>query len=172
MKISISKFLGISVLVFLLSCNVETETHIIKSPPLELTATGPLFQGSNTATTTWEYSLEGLLSKKTNEIVIVDAKISTIKILPLDNVEYPNIGKIVMEVKPKNTRMSRIGLLDTNFDQKSTNSLSVAEIQEDFDEAFKDERLTFVADFDMKDEEYFDDLKFELVVTFEIQTRK
>jgi hypothetical protein len=77
-----------------------------------------------------------------------------------------------MEMKPKNSGMTRVGLLETNFDSSKANSLNVAEIQEDFDEAFANERLTFVGDFDLIAEEYFDDLAFDLIVTFEIQTQK
>jgi hypothetical protein len=77
-----------------------------------------------------------------------------------------------MEMKPKDNGMKRVGLLETNFDNSQANTLNVAEIQEDFDEAFKDERLTFVGDFDLLAEEYFEDLAFNLIVTFEIQTQK
>lgn len=161
-------------IVFLLfvSCSVETETQIVETPVLELKATGPLFQGSNTATVTWEYSLKELFPEIDNEIVIEDARIATIKIVPKQDVDYPELGKVVMEMKPKNNGMSRVGLLETNFNNSEANSLNVAEIQEDFDEAFTDERLTFVGDFEMLSEEYFDDLAFDLIVTFEIQTRK
>lgn len=172
MKIILRRIFYIISFVHLMSCSVKTETHIIETPPLKLTAIGPLFQGSNTATSIWEYSVKELFSEKINEIDIEDVRVSDIQIVPNGNVEYPNIGKIVMEVKPKNSGMCRIGLLENNFDTNSSNSLNVAEIQEGFNEAFKDERLTFVADFDMKDEEYFDDLKFDLIVTFEIQIRK
>lgn len=162
----------LTIFITAISCSVETETHIVKTPVLELKATGPLFQGPNTATVTWEYSLEELFSETENEIVIENARVSTIKIIPQKNVEYPNLGKVVMEMKPKNTNMTRVGLLETNFDNSQANNFNVAEVQEDFNEAFKDEKLTFVADFDMLDEEYFDDLTFDLVATFEIQTRK
>jgi hypothetical protein len=154
------------------SCAVETETHIVETPVLDLKVTGPLFEGSNTATATWEYSLEELFPEINNEIVIEGARVSTIKIIPKADIDYPELGKVVMEMKPKNNGMTRIGLLETNFDKSNANSLNVAEVQEDFDEAFVDERLTFVGDFDLLAEEYFDDLAFDLIVTFEIQTRK
>jgi len=156
----------------IISCSVETETHIVETPVLELKVTGPLFQGSNTSTATWEYKLEELFPEVNNEIVIENARVSSIKIIPKSGVDYPELGKVVMEMKPKNNGMSRVGLLETNFDNNQANSLNVAEIQEDFDEAFSDERLTFVGDFDLLAEEYFDDLAFDLIVTFEIQTRK
>lgn len=167
------KYALISMCVLLMtSCSVETEKHIIETPVLELKATGPLFQGSNTATVTWEYSLKDLFPEIENEIVIKDARVSTIKIMPKQGTDYPELGKVVMEMKPKNSGMTRVGLLETNFDSSKANSLNVAEIQEDFDEAFADQRLTFVGDFDLIAEEYFDDLAFDLIVSFEIQTQK
>jgi hypothetical protein len=159
-------------IIFLSACSVETETHIIETPTLDLNMTGPLFQGPNTATATWVYKLSELFPEAGSEIDIEDVRISTIKIIPKDGIEYPELGKVVMEMKPKNNGMSRIALLETNFDTTMPNSLNVAEIQEDFDDAFEDERLTFVADFDMITEEYFEDLSFELIVTFEIETVK
>lgn len=172
MNNNLKNALLIIMVVLTISCSVETETHIVETPVLELEATGPLFQGSNTATVTWEYSLEELFPKINNEIVIESARVSTLKIIPKKSVDYPSLGKVVMEMKPKNTNMTRVGLLETSFDNNKANSLNVAEIQEDFEEAFKDEKLTFVADFDLLDEEYYDDISFDLVATFEIQTRK
>jgi hypothetical protein len=158
--------------VFIFSCSVETETHIIETPVLELKATGPLFEGSNTATVTWEYSLKELFPEISNEIVIEDARVTNIKIIPKKDLAYPELGKVVMEMKPKDNGMKRVGLLETKFDHTQPNSLNVAEIQEDFDKAFTGGRLTFVGDFDLLAEEYFDDLAFDLIVTFEIQTQK
>lgn len=158
--------------LLMFSCSVETETHIVKTPTLELAAVGPLFQGSNTATVTWEYSLKDLLPEAGDEILIEDARVTSIKMIPKPKVNYPKMGKVVMEMKPKETNMLRIGLLETNFKNDQSNSLSVAAVQEDFDKAFKDGRLTFVADFELLDEDYYDDLSFDLIATFEIQTRK
>lgn len=172
MKNNFKSVLLMAIVILTISCSVETETHIVETPTLELQAEGPLFQGSNTATVTWQYSLKELFPEIDNEIVIEDARVSTIKIIPVSNNNYPNIGKVVMEMKPKNNGMTRVGLLETNFDNSQANNLNVAEIQEDFDKAFKDERLTFVADFEMIDEDFYDNVTFNLIVSFEIQTRK
>lgn len=154
------------------SCRGELETHIVKSPILELKAIGPMFEGANTATVTWKYKLEKLIPEFNKETKIEDFRIYSIKIKPIKDLEYPEIGKIVMELKPGNQAMSRVGLLEGDFDKNKSNELSIADIQEDFDEGFIEERLTFVADFDLKEEEFFDDIKFELEVTFELKTKK
>lgn len=172
MKISIKHVLICVASTFMISCSVETETHSITTPVLELKATGPLFQGSNTATATWEYSLEALFPEMSKEIVVESAKVTSIKMIPKPNVNYPVMGKVVMEMKPKETNMLRIGLLENNFKNEQSNNLSVAAVQGNFDKAFKDGRLTFVADFELLEEDYYDDLSFNLVVTFKIFTRK
>lgn len=167
------KYLFICITTILIfSCSVETETHTVETPVLELKATGPLFQGSNTATATWKYSLEELFPEINDEIVIENTRVTSIKMIPKPDLNYPNMGKVIMEMKPKETNMLRIGLLENNFIKGQSNSLSVAAVQEDFDKAFKDGRLTFVADFDLLEEDYYDDLSFDLIVTFEVFTRK
>lgn len=172
MKFDIKYILICFTLALITSCSVETETHTIETPVLELKATGPLFQGSNTATATWKYSLEDLFPEINNEVIIENARVTSIKIIPRPDVNYPDMGKVIMEMKPKEANMLRIGLLETNFKNDKSNTLSVAAVQEDFNKAFKDGRLTFVADFDLLDEDYYDDLNFDLIVTFKIFTRK
>ncbi len=159
------------ILLALNACQTETETKIIETPNLDLKMTGPMFSGPNTATVTWEYSIAELIPDVQN-VQIENARITGIKITPKNSVDYPELGQIVMEVKPKDAGMSRVGLLEHNFDTSKANNLSVAEVQEDFDDAFEEGKLTFVADIDMIAEEYFDDLTFDLVVTFEIEIEK
>lgn len=172
MNYYLKNILLLSIIMTIISCSVETETHNIETPVLELKATGPLFQGSNTATVTWKYTLDKLFPEIDDKIVIENARVTSIKMIPKSNVSYPDIGKIVMEMKPKETNMLRVGLLETNFKNDQSNNLSVAAVQEDFDKAFKDGRLTFVADFDLLEEDYYDDLSFDLIVSFKIFTRK
>lgn len=172
MKNILSATFILSIAVFFISCSVETETQLIKTPTLELRAIGPMFEGSNTATVTWEYNLEELIKEYNNETQVEEIKVSSIRIKPIEEFVYPEIGEIVMELKPGNQAMSRVGLLEEGFNKAKPNLLTVASIQEDFKDGFKEERLTFVADFDLKDEEYYDDITFELVVAFELKTRK
>jgi hypothetical protein len=79
---------------------------------------------------------------------------------------------MVMEMKSKYTKMNRIGLLESNIQQDKNYDLQVADKQEEVDVAITDERITFVGDFDMLDEDFYDDVIFDLQVTFDIETRK
>lgn len=154
----------------IVSCSGETQQHTLNTPTLQLKAVGPLFQGSNTATAEWSYSLKDLFPDLEGDINIESAKITAIEVIPVEDVNYPELGTMVMEMKPKNTPMMRVGLLNSQLNTTTTNTLDIAEIQEDLELAFADGMLIFVGDFDLVEEEYFDDLVFNLIVTFEIET--
>lgn len=155
-----------------ISCSVETDQHTITTPVLDLRAVGPLFEGSNTATATWNFNLKELFSEAEGDLIIETAKITQINLQPKPNIDYPKIGKVVVEMKSKYSSMVRIGLLETNIQKDKNYSLKVADKQKDIDVALADERITFVGDFDMLDEEFYEDLVFDLQVTFEVETRK
>lgn len=155
-----------------ISCSVETDLHQITTPTLNLKATGPLFEGSNTATATWEFSLEELFPNLEGDIKVEKATITKINVQPKPDLDYPKIGKMVMEMKSKYTSMTRIGLLEKNIQKDKSYDLQIAGKQKDIDVAITDERITFVGDFDMLDEDFYDDVSFDLQVTFEIETRK
>jgi hypothetical protein len=154
------------------SCSVETEKHEISTPVLDLKAVGPLFEGSNTSTATWEFSLNDLFSGIDGDVVVEKARITAINIKPRSGMDFPKVGKMVMEMKSKYTSMTRIGLLEMNIQPDKSYDLQVADKQEELETAFADERITFVGDFDMLQEDFYDDVIFDLQVTFEVETLK
>lgn len=161
-------FLAIS----LQSCSVETETYVIETPALELTAAGPLFEGSNTATATWEFELANLFPDLEGGIQLHEAKVTAVKITPIGEEVFPKVDKMVMEIKSKYISMTRIGLLESNIKAGRTYNLNIADKQKDIVTALQDERITFIGDFDMLDEEYYEDVSFQLSVSFEVQIAK
>jgi hypothetical protein len=171
-----SKLLPILSLLFIayltVSCSVETEKHEISTPVLDLKAVGPLFEGSNTSTATWEFSLNDLFSGIDGDVVVEKARITAINIKPRSGMDFPKVGKMVMEMKSKYTSMTRIGLLEMNIQPDKSYDLQVADKQEELETAFADERITFVGDFDMLQEDFYDDVIFDLQVTFEVETLK
>ena len=158
--------------IMFISCTVETESHIVKTPNLELKASGPFFQGSNSLTATWDYNIDELFPQIEGDIIIESARVITIKIVPKPNVDYPRIGDVIMQMKVKNKNMSRIGLIESKFKKNESNSLKVSQIQNNFSKDLKYGHINFRADFEMIDEKYADDLSFDLIVTFDIRTRK
>lgn len=161
-------FLAIS----LQSCSVETETYVVETPALKLTAAGPLFEGSNTATTTWEFQLADLFPELEGDIQLHEAKVTAVKITPIGEEDFPKVDKMVMEIKSKYISMTRIGLLESNIKSGRTYNLLIADKQKDIATALQDERITFIGDFDMLDEEYYEDVSFNIHITFEIQLKK
>jgi len=166
------KLIAFLILIVFASCTVDTESHTVKTSNIDLKANGPFYQGMNSLTATWNYKLDELLPEIEGDITIENARVTTVKIVPKPNVDYPNIGDFIMQMKVKNQSMSRIGLMESNFKKNQSNSLWVSQIQDDFHKDFKYGQVTFKADFELLDEKYDDDLNYDLIVTFKIQTRK
>jgi hypothetical protein len=158
--------------ISLLSCSVETETYVIETPVIELKAVGPLFEGSNTATATWEFQLADLFPELEGDIQLHEAKVTAVKITPIGEEDFPRVDKMVMEIKSKYISMTRIGLLESNIKAGRTYNLNIADKQKDIVTALQDERITFIGDFDMLEEEYYEDVSFQLSVSFEVQVKK
>ena len=174
MKVRFNLLICLVLLVSIMStsCAVETKKHEIETPVLELKANGPLFKGSNTSTATWEFSMQDLFPSVEGEIIIEKAKITAISIQPRSDLDLPKISKMVMEMKSKYTKMNRIGLLEINIQKDKSYNLKLVDKQEELAVAITDERITFVGDFNMLDEDFYGDVIFDLQVNFEIETRK
>lgn len=174
MKYNISIYLlALCTVFFLASCSGETKTTQIETPELAMTAEGPLFEGANTATASWDFNLNEILGLGADEKVnIKNAKISKVEFLLEDAEDLPELEKMVFEVTSKNTSMTRIGLYDGKIQAGSPFQLSLAAKQENLASAFGDGKITFVGDFDLKDEEYWEDLNFSLKIVFELEVKK
>lgn len=166
------KILGFLISILFISCTTETESFVVKTPPLNLQASGPFFEGTNTLSATWEYSLEELIPEMNGEIIVENVRVNTIKIVPKSDLSYPQIGQVIMQMKSENKNLSRIGLLESNFKTNQSNNLKVWQIQDNLHKAIIDEKVIFLADFEMLDNKYNDDLSFDLIVTFNVRTRK
>ncbi len=158
--------------LLLISCSIETESHLVKTPTLKLNAVGPLFEGSNTATASWEFSIGQLLGEEFSSEDFRDARIHELKIITPDDEDFPRIDKMVMEMKSKYTSMNRIGLLEENIKFNKEYAFKIAGKQEEVLKALKDEKITFVGDFDLLEEEFYEDLIFDLQVVIEVMVKK
>ncbi|EKB48943.1 hypothetical protein [Cecembia lonarensis] len=164
--------LGIS-LTFLASCAGETEKITINSPELRLSAEGPLFEGANTATASWEFDLSALIGKTEEDLTAVkNAKLTQVEISLEDGEGLPGIEKMVFEMTSKNTPMTRLGLYQGKIDPGKSFVLNLADKQEKLASAFEDGKITFVGDFDLLEEEYWEDIHFSLKATFELEIKK
>jgi len=75
---------------------------------------------------------------------------------------------MVFELTSQNTSMTRIGLYEGDFQVGQSVLLNIADKQDDLASAFQDGKITFVGDFDLKDEEFWGSVKFKLKVNFEL----
>jgi hypothetical protein len=152
------------VLVF--SCGEELQTREVETPELEMVAEGPLFEGANTATASWEFDLQSLLGE--DDVRVSQAKVTSIKIKLVPQEDLPEIDKMVFEITSQNTSMTRVGLFEQGIKQGETINLSLADNQENITKAFQDGKMTFVGDFDLMAEEFWGNVRFMVKVTFEL----
>ncbi|PSL02022.1 hypothetical protein [Cecembia rubra] len=174
MKNSISFYiLTLCSVMWLVSCTGETETFLVETPELNLKAEGPLFEGANTATASWEFKLNELIGPELEETTAIkNVKISKVEFVLKDAEELPELEKMVFEITSKNTSMTRIGLYEGEIKSGSPFQLSLAAKQENLASALEDGKITFVGDFDLKDEEFWEDLNFSLKIVFELEVKK
>jgi hypothetical protein len=160
--------LAISALVVIMmaACSGNVTTVVVETPILELTAEGPLFEGANSSTATWEFDVNDLLGEVQGKVA--HAKVASVEITLVDGEELPALEKMVFELTSQNTSMTRVGLHEGGFEVAVPVSLSIADKQENLAKAFNDGRITFVGDFDLLDEEFWGNVQFLVKVTFEL----
>lgn len=155
------------------SCTEESEKIRIESPQLVMKAEGPLFEGANTATASWEFDLNGLLDQfQDQNLKLQNAKLSSVEIMLEDTENMPELEKMVFELTSKNTPMTRLGLFEGKIAPNVPFQLSIAAKQENLNAAFEDGKITFVGDFDLQEEEYWEDINFSLKAVFELEVKK
>lgn len=164
--------LGFTLVGLFTGCTTETETRTLTTTALQMHAEGPFFEGPNTATVSWEFDLQEYTEGEISTADIHKASITEIAVTLKPGEELPNIERIVVETKSASTSMNRVGMLERKIEVDETYTFKIAEVQKQVAEALQDERITFVADFDLVDEEFYDDIDFELRVTFDVQVKK
>lgn len=166
---SLSLLCLIIMLFALVSCSKETATIRIESPLLSMKAEGPMFEGANTATTSWEFDIDELLGEDAAKALkLKNAKLVSVEITLQPTEDNPSLEKLVLELTSKNMPMTRVGLYEGAIAEESAIVVPLAVKQENLKAAFQDGRITFVCDFDLIDEEYWDNLTFTLKAVFEL----
>jgi hypothetical protein len=151
------------------SCNSDGETIEVETPELQLLAEAPFFEGSNTATATWEVSLPDLLAN--SGTTVKKAKVTAIEITLKPQEDQPILEKMVFEITSANTPMTRVGLFEYELKPGELVVLNVAEKQENLSSAFQDGKMTFVGDFDLLGEEYWENISFTVKIKFELEVK-
>ncbi|MFN3800658.1 hypothetical protein [Belliella pelovolcani] len=159
-------FFSILAIIALSACSGNLTTVEIETPEMQLSAEGPLFEGANSATATWEFDINELLGEVEGKVS--KAKVSAVEVTLKPSEGSPALEKMVFEVTSKNTSMTRVGLFEGSINEGETFYLNIADQQENLAKAFEDGRITFVGDFDLLEEEFWGNLEFSLKVKFEL----
>ncbi|MCH7403781.1 hypothetical protein ACFOUP_13075 [Belliella kenyensis] len=165
-KICFQPILILTSLVMILSCGPQLQTEEVETPLITMKAEGPLFEGANSATATWEFDLAEIIGSL--EGSVKEAKVISAEVELLETEDLPALEKMVLEVTSKNTSMARVGLFEGKMESGQVFALNIANKQENLANAFQDGKMTFVGDFDLLEEEYWSNVQFSLKVKFEI----
>ncbi|MCC5917930.1 MAG: hypothetical protein JJU02_11460 [Cryomorphaceae bacterium] len=139
------------------SCS-PTEQVEFHSGTITLTAMGPLFEGSNTATFEWDIDMLKMVSGLEDVNDIKKARLTEITISIEDAALVENL---TIQLASKNYGMQKVGFMD------AVQNVQVADKQENLASFFQDEYPTVVADFNIL-EDYYDDFVIEAELMFEL----
>ncbi|MFN3529468.1 MAG: hypothetical protein ACK417_06060 [Bacteroidia bacterium] len=166
------KQLSALVLLLAMGCNTATQTIEVESPSLRLTAEGPLYDGSNTATAAWRINIAEWLGEDIVSTDIVSAKITSIRLKSRNTENFDLLNDVSVQLAGPKVAMKKVGFLNPVPADLGILDLKLAEDQKGLAEFFGLREITLVADLDLK-EEFDDDLQFDaqLKLTFEIKAK-
>lgn len=145
----------------------NTETLTLESEEVTLTAEGPLYDGSNTASAEWTADLSGL------EIAAADiqsARVKSITITAENPADLALIQDITFQFAGKDVSMQQVGFLNPVPEGATTLNLQVADEQEEIAPFFKLSNMTWVSDVNLKAEKE-DNLQLKVRLNFELEVK-
>ena len=146
-------------LLFLYSCGPSGKKIEVKSIQVELTSTGPLYEGSNTATFDWVVDFSKYIDKVPESINQV--RFLAVRLTCNNDSLQSKIANPVLQLAAGDLAMAKVAFAEEKL-QTKLSSLKVANEQKNIDEFFKGKKITFVLDYDLMQEELDQDLTFSL----------
>lgn len=146
----------------------NTETLTFDSEEVTLTAEGPLYDGSNTASADWtaDFSQQGI-----DPAAIQSARVKSISISTANPADMALIQDITFQFAGKDVSMQQVGFLNPVPTGSSTLSLQIADEQEDIAKFFKLANMTWVSDVNLNAEKE-DNLELKVRLGFELEVKK
>lgn len=142
--------------IFLISCG-QVETHTFSTGDVEITASGPLFEGANTATGDYTIDLSGFLEEHGAEIGdISEAKLKSAQLTILDSLNFNFVDGISLSIAGDVADMQNVGVLNPVPDDQTKVDIQVAEEQSKIDAFFKESMMTYVVDFNISQDTFID----------------
>ncbi len=166
MKYSVMALLS---LVWLASCAPSGEKVEIQNLSIDVVATGPLFEGPNTATFDWDVNLESYLGKATE--AITSAQIKAVRIKAKGSDLDAIAQDFTLQLAANGVDMAKVAHASQAEPNEAFTNLQVAEKQEKLEKFFNQEKITFVLDFDYLEEETYDDIEFSIEVDLEMTVK-
>ncbi len=158
-------FAYVLLLLVAAACGGPTESVERQTENLLLTAEGPLYDGSNTATYTWPVDLNSLLGEGYTAADITKARITSIRLTAVNPDNLGLINDITFQLAGSGVAMQKVGFLNPLPVDANTVELVLAEDQNKLEAFFALKEITLVADLNLM-EEFDDNLEFHAQLTF------
>lgn len=162
-KYLISKFSALLLVVAALSSCGDVDTIKITTTNLNAFATGPLFEGVNTASA--DFKFEDFLPENIKKENIQTVKIQAISITPVVAESPKPSGYTLLLASPK-TSMQAFG-----FYKNGDTAVSLTNDQTFISDIMKDEKHTLVIDFNIA-EDYYDNYTFGTKIDWLLTVKK
>lgn len=167
----LTSILCLSLLVLVASCSPEANTSKEFTINTVLTASGPLFEGSNTcqaeiSSNIAEYIAENNITKE--QIVNVTLTSAT---ATLDSASSQLVESINLQVFSDNFPMQNVAFANVSSENNKKVDLKVADLQEQLKSILFDDKSYIIADATIK-EDLEDDLNINMELVFSINYHK
>jgi len=147
------------------ACGGPTESVERKTDNLLLTAEGPLYDGSNTATYTWPVDLSSLLGEGYTASDIAKARITGIRITAVNPDNLSLVSDITLLLAGSGVAMQKVGFLNPLPADANSIELVLAQDQNKIEAFFALKEITLVADLNLT-QELEDNLELHAQLTF------
>lgn len=157
----------LALLLVAVACG-KTEKVDYSTDEIVLTAEGPLYDGSNTATATWKANVADILG----EGKMAGARLTAVTISAAEPADLALINDITLQFAGKDVAMQKVAFLNPLPAGSNSVTLQVAEEQEGLSDFFALEEITIVADLNLKGEyEGNMTLKAKLDFSFDVSSK-
>jgi len=169
MKVSLLNF-ALSLLL-LASC-AKKEVLTFNTNEVDLIASGPLTEGSNTAQGEFKPALEAWLrSKGANITDVTEAKLVKASLSLPDSMNSSLISEITLHLASEKVDMQKLGVLNPVPEGQTALSLQVAQDQKEIAGFLRQPAVTFVADINVK-KDTMPDMHLKGIFEFQITVNR
>jgi hypothetical protein len=169
MKVSL---LNIALSLLLMASCAKKEILTFSTTEVDLTASGPLMEGSNTAQGEFQPALEAWLkSKGANMTDVTDAKLVKASLSLPDSMNSSLISEITLHLASEQVDMQKVGVLNPVPEGQTALSLQVAQDQKEIAAFLRQPAMTFVADINVK-KDTMPDMHLKGIFEFQITVNR